>query len=728
RRALKPLADLDAPLRKVAQGEFDVEISAQSSDREIVAITEAVKSAVAGVRQRDMEKEAAIKAKISAEAANQAKSIFLANMSHEIRTPLNGVLGFLGLLARTALDSTQREYLRTIDVSANTLLAVINDILDFSKIEAGRMDIETIDMNLCQVMENAVTLHAANAQAKQLELMLHCTNIPSTTVRSDPARLTQVISNLVGNAIKFTEKGLVTVRAELVDIDDTWVKASIIVRDTGVGMSAQTQKRLFNAFIQADSSTTRKHGGTGLGLVISKRLVELMHGTVDVVSEEGKGSTFTVTLKLERGKNNEKGDLPARLMKSRVLIATASEAVGKNLQENLLSWDVRAALVHTYYDVIQKLEGGVRQGAPFDVLLIEPELPGVSVFDVAQTLQWNVRFKNLHVVLLSNYGDDVSNNALSATGFRSVIYKPVKSSDLFDELVKRFALVEDFSFATAHEAKQRKSELQREYHILIVDDNEINRQLASILVTDLGGKVTAVENGRLAIEALTQRSFDAILMDVHMPVMDGLEATRIIRGLQGTAAVTPIIALTANALGGDREKFIASGMDDYLAKPMSIGALKGVLGRWVNILPEAANARSKEETHIGGRIYTTNLGAILDPSLGIATTSGNALIWRKTIEILFEDLEDRLAQLRSAFDAGDYLELQRLTHQLAGSSSYCGTVALSYATAALETCLKEKRMEDIAMAYINLQNSIESLLALRKAGRLPEAGEAPVYS
>ncbi|MEK6749656.1 MAG: response regulator [Pseudomonadota bacterium] len=722
RRALRPLADLEIPLQKVAHGDFNVVIKSESTDREIAAITDAISAAIAGVRQRDAEKEEAIRARISAEAANSAKSVFLANMSHEIRTPLNGILGFLGLLGKTTLDRTQHEYLKTIDISAKTLLTVINDILDFSKIEAGRMNIESVDMDLCQVIESAITLHAANAEAKHLDLTLVCSSMPPTIVRGDPARLTQVISNLVGNAIKFTERGSVTIRSEIIKHNDYRVIARVTVQDTGIGMSNAVQTKLFHAFTQADSSTTRKHGGTGLGLVISKKLLDLMNGVIEVDSVENKGSTFTITLDLARGTPIQATEVHEKLSRLKVLVSTANNVVGQSLIDNLQSWRIDATLAHSGAGTFALLEAAKSGGRFFDILLIENDLPDSTAEDMLDAIRRNSEIAHLHTVLLCNLSADNRPETLDRGEFNGVLFKPIKSSDLFNELVNCFVKDKLASSADHYTTAKVHLDKQPSFRALVVEDNEINRKLAAILLSEFGAEVTTAENGRFAINAAQTAVYDLILMDIHMPVMDGVAATKAIRALAGKNSQVPIIALTANALGGDRERFLAAGMDDYLSKPLNAKALQLALEHWVGNttkpLPLPANT---VVAPTNGKL------AIIDPAHGIKNSLGRPGLWREVRDMLLRDLPAQRNALLHAFNTHAHTELQRIAHKLGGSSSACGTIELCTAARALEAAIKSNAFIEIETAYKTLHQSIEKLLALKNAGRIPDTGDPAVY-
>lgn len=539
--------------------------------------------------------------KQAAEAANQSKSQFLANMSHEIRTPLNGVTGFLRLLSKTELTQTQRDYLNTTEVSARMLLTVINDILDFSKIEAGKVSIEQTELELMALLEDIISLHSANAENKGIDLVFVYNNTVSHLL-GDPARISQVLSNLLGNAIKFTQHGQIRVEVDLKEETDTDVLLEVSVKDSGIGISMEEQERLFQPFSQADASTTRKYGGTGLGLVISKALVELMGGEISVKSHTGQGARFAFTLRL------------------------------------------------------------AKQASP------HPRLP----LERARTVSDHQSFRL--------------------------------------------------------QSKETGGTLS----VLIVDDNEINRKLVKILVEQLGAASELAENGAQALDACNQRNYDLILMDVYMPIMDGVKATARIRDLEkGSKRHTPIIALTANALSGDRERYLAAGMDEYLSKPineMAFVSLLKKLGLIVDIStsPSAQLVEGRKITHVDGDPGVDDQATLplLDPQMGVELSLGEWEIWRKVLGMLFDSLPEYAAGLVAAKNNPE--NLFQIAHKLVGASGYCGTPALNQQAKELERLAKNGDVNSVTESLDGLLWQIDRLLALKKDGNLPD-GKSIIY-
>jgi signal transduction histidine kinase/CheY-like chemotaxis protein/HPt (histidine-containing phosphotransfer) domain-containing protein len=550
---------------RLAKSFDDMRGALRKRDQELRRFTETLQDQV-NERTRDLQT-----ALTAAEEANKAKSLFLANMSHELRTPLNGVIGMVDLLLAAEPNQQQRRYCDIAKSSARSLVELINDILDFSKIEAGKLELDNTDFNLHEAVESVTQIMGDRAQKKGIELLCRVNPQVPRIVGGDPVRLRQVILNLVSNAVKFTEKGEVVIDARVDSQDDQATQVRISVSDSGIGIPKNRLDRLFKSFSQVDASTTRKFGGTGLGLAISQRIVEMMQGTIGVFSEDGKGSTFWFTVKLARRSQatalrKESSADPRGL---RVLAVDDNQTNREILQSQLASWSLRADIAVDAEQAVGMLKTASQSGDPYRFAILDMHMPKTDGMELASTIKNNPLTSDVILISLSSISDQIKREQMNEHGFAACLTKPVLPSQLYDTIVTSLAENEE-DHASAEVPRQPGSRLDG-VRVLLAEDNEVNRLVATELLELIGCQVQVAVNGKEAVDKALAGTFDIMLMDCQMPILDGFEATRKIRDTEaadGNHQHRKIIALTANAIKGDRELCIAAGMDEYLTKPI----------------------------------------------------------------------------------------------------------------------------------------------------------------
>ncbi len=633
---------------------------------------------------REAEKSA-LAAKEQAEEASRAKSDFLARMSHEIRTPMNAILGITYLCLQTTHENKQLYYLRKILSAGRGLLGIINDILDVSKIEAGKMTLQNEAFALQELVENLSDLCGALVGGKNIEVLFHVDPNIFVTVEGDLLRLTQVLTNLLGNAVKFTEKGRVVLRMEELGRSADTITLRISVNDTGIGLAEEEQARLFKPFEQADGSITRKYGGTGLGLVICQRFVRMMGGELEVRSEPGKGSTFSFSLALPYRPVRHAWNDPDPAGVERLLVVDDCEAARTILQDILIRFGFRVDAVASGQEALDCLVRAAQADTPYSLVLLDWKMPGMNGMEVADSIHKLPLESIPHLLMISAHGLEAYREKGENLHFAGFLVKPVNPVTLWSAILKVLGksaappLLADMDGAGNGGLSQRRGA-----RVLLVEDNEINQEVASSLMERMGMSVTLAENGLNAVNACKARTFDIIFMDIQMPVMDGLEAARRLRAQEAEdgAGPTPIIAMTAHAMREDREKSRDAGMDDHITKPIDPDMLARILIKWVKPRAQAAHAADHDTGCPASA--DADAGTIFDWEKGLFYVGGEEQLLVKQLKNFirrYAHMPQTLAELSAA---GQWHEANRAAHSLKGVAATLGMDALSAHAAALE--------------------------------------------
>ncbi len=705
------------------------------------------------ITERKRMEQEILTAKEKAEEATRAKSDFLANMSHEIRTPMNAVIGMAHLALKTELTAKQQDYLNKIQSSANSLLGIINDILDFSKIEAGKLDMEAVEFDLSETMDNVANVISVKAQEKEnLEVLFYLDSRVPNFLVGDPLRLNQILVNLGNNAVKFTEHGEIVLTTKMIETSDDKVTLQFSMRDTGIGMTAEQQANLFQAFSQADTSTTRKYGGTGLGLTISKRLVDMMDGEIRVESESGQGTTFSFTANFGLGKETvKKRFVPSPDLRGLKVLVVDDNATSRQIFQDILeSFSFEVNLAASGEEALEEIARADRD-KPFELVIMDWKMPGMDGIEASERIKTNRALSKIPaIVMVTAYGREEIMQQADEIGLEGFLLKPVSSSVLFDAIMQALGKEVQDGTHVRRKKERRPDDLKaiQGARVLLVEDNEINQQVAKEILEGAGLVVTIANDGREGVDLVQSSEFEAVLMDIQMPVMDGYEATRKIRewekeirgqrtedrrqkaedrvqasNLQPPTSSLPIIAMTAHAMAGDEQKSISAGMNGHVTKPIDPDQLFATLQKWIKPDKERIHA---EQPKVSTEAISTGVSKPdaeefpkslpgFDLEDGLKRLQGNKKLYRKLLVDFGTKYTDAAAEIRQALDAGDFAQAHSLIHNLKGLAGNLAATDLQAAAVEMEKRVKgdpkkERSKEKLNQTFNELEKTIDEAL------------------